>query len=184
MEAAVHYGAGRDDRCHLNGLAVLDGRPGFVTALGETDTRRLAARQGGRGCVMRSRVACRSFVASRCHTHRVCDGQLWLLESGRRAPCQNGPNGGLDSSRSGVHVGLSPGTGIRRSVRLRRSVQTLSVLDPANVVRRPPHLRADDSAKLWRISRSTSVSGREVRLEFHSGIDEIFDMRLRTRVIL
>ena len=26
-----------DDRCHLNGLAVVDGRPQFVTALGETD---------------------------------------------------------------------------------------------------------------------------------------------------
>src|SRR5262249_17829989 len=27
-----------DDRCHLNGLAVVAGRPKFVTALGETDT--------------------------------------------------------------------------------------------------------------------------------------------------
>ena len=28
-----------EDRCHLNGLAIVDGRPGFVTALGTTDTR-------------------------------------------------------------------------------------------------------------------------------------------------
>src|SRR5215471_14846803 len=27
-----------EDRCHLNGLAVVDGRPKYVTALGETDT--------------------------------------------------------------------------------------------------------------------------------------------------
>src|SRR5262249_22692615 len=27
-----------DDRCHLNGLAVVDGLPRYVTALGETDT--------------------------------------------------------------------------------------------------------------------------------------------------
>src|SRR5262249_52284039 len=27
-----------DDRCHLNGLALVDGRPKYVTALGETDT--------------------------------------------------------------------------------------------------------------------------------------------------
>ena len=27
-----------DDRCHLNGLCVVDGRPKWVTALGETDT--------------------------------------------------------------------------------------------------------------------------------------------------
>ena len=35
-----------EDRCHLNGLAIVDGRPRYVTALGETDTaRRLAGQQ-------------------------------------------------------------------------------------------------------------------------------------------
>src|SRR4051812_38703485 len=28
-----------EDRCHLNGLALVDGRPKYATALGETDTR-------------------------------------------------------------------------------------------------------------------------------------------------
>ena len=27
-----------EDRCHLNGLAMVNGRPRYVTALGETDT--------------------------------------------------------------------------------------------------------------------------------------------------
>jgi hypothetical protein len=27
-----------EDRCHLNGLAIVDGRPKFASALGETDT--------------------------------------------------------------------------------------------------------------------------------------------------
>jgi len=27
-----------EDRCHLNGLAVVDGQPKYVTALGTTDT--------------------------------------------------------------------------------------------------------------------------------------------------
>ena len=35
------------DRCHLNGLAMVDGKPKYVTALGETnDDGRLAAEQG------------------------------------------------------------------------------------------------------------------------------------------
>ncbi len=35
------------DRCHLNGLAMVDGKPKYVTALGETnDHGRLAAEQG------------------------------------------------------------------------------------------------------------------------------------------
>ncbi len=28
-----------EDRCHLNGLAIVDGQPRYVTALGQTDTR-------------------------------------------------------------------------------------------------------------------------------------------------
>jgi uncharacterized protein (TIGR03032 family) len=32
-------GLAAEDRCHLNGLALSEGRPQYVTALGETDTR-------------------------------------------------------------------------------------------------------------------------------------------------
>src|SRR6266404_6719789 len=42
-----------EDRCHLNGLAIVDGRPRYVTALGETDTAggwRATKPQGG--CLM------------------------------------------------------------------------------------------------------------------------------------
>ena len=42
-----------EDRCHLNGLAIVDGRPKYVTALGETDTAggwRADKPQGG--CLM------------------------------------------------------------------------------------------------------------------------------------
>ena len=28
-----------EDRCHLNGLAIVDGQPRYVTALGQSDTR-------------------------------------------------------------------------------------------------------------------------------------------------
>src|SRR5918911_3267568 len=31
-------GLAAEDRCHLNGLALVDGRPKYVTALGKTDT--------------------------------------------------------------------------------------------------------------------------------------------------
>ena len=48
------------DRCHLNGLGMVDGRPRYVTALGETDDAgRLAGEQGqgrhpdGRGLAAR-----------------------------------------------------------------------------------------------------------------------------------
>jgi uncharacterized protein (TIGR03032 family) len=73
-----------EDRCHLNGLAVVDGRVRYVTALGETDTAggwRANKPQGG--CLMEvggGEVISRGL--SMPHSPRWHDGRLWLLESG------------------------------------------------------------------------------------------------------
>jgi uncharacterized protein (TIGR03032 family) len=73
-----------EDRCHLNGLAMRDGQPTFVTALGETDTTggwRPAKSHGG--IVMD--IASGEFVArglSMPHSPRWHEGRLWVLESG------------------------------------------------------------------------------------------------------
>jgi uncharacterized protein (TIGR03032 family) len=73
-----------EDRCHLNGLALVNGRPRYVTALGETDTpdgwRAVKARGG---CLMD--VASGAMVSrglSMPHSPRYHDGRLWVLESG------------------------------------------------------------------------------------------------------
>jgi len=74
----------RNDRCHLNGLAMVDGKPKYVTAFAETDTSegwREQKRDGG--CVIdvpANQVVARGF--SMPHSPRVVDGQLWLLDSG------------------------------------------------------------------------------------------------------
>ncbi len=73
-----------EDRCHLNGLAIRDGRATFVTALGETDTAggwRAAKANGG----VLIDIASGETVArglSMPHSPRWHDGQLWVLESG------------------------------------------------------------------------------------------------------
>lgn len=73
------------DRCHLNGLAMVDGRPKYVTALGETDTPggwRENKRDGGILMdVETNRVLVRGL--SMPHSPRLYNGKLWLLESGR-----------------------------------------------------------------------------------------------------
>jgi uncharacterized protein (TIGR03032 family) len=73
-----------DDRCHLNGLAVSDGRPRVATALGETDAPGgWRANKAGGGCLID--VAAGEIVArGLCmpHSPRWHDGRLWLLESG------------------------------------------------------------------------------------------------------
>jgi uncharacterized protein (TIGR03032 family) len=74
----------RRDRCHLNGLAMEQGRPRYVTALGESDTTegwRENKKDGG--CLIdvpSGEVVVRGFCMP--HSPRVHDGRVWLLDSG------------------------------------------------------------------------------------------------------
>lgn len=74
-----------EDRCHLNGLALRDGRPYAVTALGVSDTPRgWRPGKAGGGIVMT--VADGRIVASGLsmpHSPRWHGDALWVLDSGR-----------------------------------------------------------------------------------------------------
>ncbi|WP_299645797.1 TIGR03032 family protein [Sphingomonas bacterium] len=73
-----------EDRCHLNGLAMRNGRPGFVSAVSRSDVAdgwRERRRDGG----VILDVATGEAVAtglSMPHSPRWHDGQLWVLNSG------------------------------------------------------------------------------------------------------
>jgi uncharacterized protein (TIGR03032 family) len=73
-----------DDRCHLNGLGLKDGRPTWATALGETDTAggwRENKKSGGILIDIESnQIIARGL--SMPHSPRWHAGRLWLLESG------------------------------------------------------------------------------------------------------
>ena len=73
-----------EDRCHLNGLAMVAGRPKYVTAVGETDVADgWRSKRGDGGVVME--VPSGRVVASGLsmpHSPRVHGGKLWLLNSG------------------------------------------------------------------------------------------------------
>jgi len=82
-----HYAP--EDRCHLNGLAMRNGIPRYVTALGETNTVegwRVNKRDGGVLIdITTNRVITRGL--SMPHSPRWYDNRLWVLESGRGALC-------------------------------------------------------------------------------------------------
>jgi uncharacterized protein (TIGR03032 family) len=82
-----HYAP--EDRCHLNGLAMRNGIPRYVSALGETNVRegwRVNKRDGGLIIdVTTNRVVTRGL--SMPHSPRWYDNRLWVLESGRGALC-------------------------------------------------------------------------------------------------
>lgn len=73
-----------EDRCHMNGLAMKDGKPAFVTAVGPTDVADAwRDHRSGGGVVID--VASDEIVAtglSMPHSPRLHDGRLWLLNSG------------------------------------------------------------------------------------------------------
>jgi uncharacterized protein (TIGR03032 family) len=73
-----------EDRCHLNGLALVDGQPRYVTALAKTDTaagwRECKGTSGVIVDVTDDRVVCSGL--SMPHSPRWHDGRLWVLESG------------------------------------------------------------------------------------------------------
>lgn len=76
-----------EDRCHLNGLALVDGRPRYLSALGATDSPqgwRAGKRNGGvlLDCLDEGIVA---SGLSMPHSPRWHGDRLWLLESGKGA---------------------------------------------------------------------------------------------------
>lgn len=74
-----------EDRCHLNGLAVREGRPAFVTALGATNTPQGWRDGKERGGVVIDVDSHETILAGLAmpHSPRWHDGALWLLNSGQ-----------------------------------------------------------------------------------------------------
>lgn len=73
-----------EDRCHLNGLALENGRPRYATACSQSDVADgWRDRRHDGGCVID--IASNEVVAtglSMPHSPRLHDGKLWLLNSG------------------------------------------------------------------------------------------------------
>ncbi|MEQ1700660.1 MAG: TIGR03032 family protein [Ilumatobacteraceae bacterium] len=78
-----------EDRCHLNGMAIVDGRPKYVTAMAMTDARQgWRAEKVGGGLVIDiddHAIVAQGFTMP--HSPRWHDGRLWVLNSGDGALC-------------------------------------------------------------------------------------------------
>lgn len=74
-----------EDRCHLNGMAMVDGKPKYVTALSQTDTpngwRDLKGTSGVIVDIDDDRVVTSGLAMP--HSPRWYRDQLWVLESGK-----------------------------------------------------------------------------------------------------
>ena len=95
-----------EDRCHLNGLALRDGRPAYVTAVAETDVADGWRDNRTGGGVVIDVASVRSFAAvSRCRIrHASTTANCGSLNSG------TGEIGTVDLSKPGVS---SPSPSVR-----------------------------------------------------------------------
>ena len=74
-----------EDRCHLNGLAIVNGEPRYVTALSQTDTPNGWREHKGSGGVIVD-INTNNIITSNLsmpHSPRWYDNQLYVLESGK-----------------------------------------------------------------------------------------------------
>jgi uncharacterized protein (TIGR03032 family) len=168
-------GLAAEDRCHLNGMAVDALEPRYVTALGQTD-----APQGWRpgkahgGCLLdvgTGQVISQDLCMP--HSPRLHDSQLWLLNSGCGSLSVMQPSDGklhnvaeLPGYTRGLalfdqyaFVGLS-------------KIRETSTFGGMPIAQR----RKDLKCGVWIVHCGT---GNVVAfLEFQTGIEEIFDVKL------
>src|SRR4051812_21933963 len=164
-----------EDRCHLNGLAMADGEPKYVTALGETDTpqgwRADKARGGCLIDVASGRTVARGFAMP--HSPRVHGGRVWVLHSGAGQLVLIDPQSGkaevvteLPGYTRGLalcdrfaFVGLS-------------KIRETSTFGGMPIAQRRPELKCG-------VGVVDLGTGRLVaHLEFRTGVEEIFDVQV------
>jgi uncharacterized protein (TIGR03032 family) len=163
------------DRCHLNGLAVVNGQVQYVTALGETDAPRgwRAAKALG-GCLIE--VSSGEIISrglSMPHSPRWRDGRLWLLESGTGQLLLVDPATGHRQAIVEL-PGFARGLAIHENyafIGLSR-IRADSAMDGVPLAQRRRDLKCGVAVVDLDVGRICAV------LEFQSAVEEIFDVHL------
>jgi uncharacterized protein (TIGR03032 family) len=160
-----------EDRCHLNGMAVVDGKPKYVTALGESDVPKgYRDVKEKSGCIMEvpsGRVVARGLAAP--HSPRVHDGRLLVLNSGHgRLEAVDPSTGNLEtvaklqgfSRGMGLHAGLA-------FIGLSKMRPTWSAV-PLN--------ERGEEMKCGMTVVDLKTGNQVAHLDINSGVDEVFDV--------
>jgi uncharacterized protein (TIGR03032 family) len=164
-----------EDRCHLNGLAMLEGKPRYVTAMAETDTAAgWRLNKATTGCLIEvesGRTVARGFAMP--HSPRIHNDALWVLDSG------NGRLSRVDASDGKVepvaHVmGYTRGLALHGQLAFvgMSRIRETSVFGGIPIAERREELEC--GVAVIELSRGEKIAG----LRFHSGVEEIFDVKL------
>ena len=164
-----------EDRCHLNGLAMADGQPKFVTALAETDTAGgWRANKVQTGCLID--VAGKQTVShgfAMPHSPRIHGSKVWLLDSGRGQLVQVDPAKGQWERVADV-PGYARGLAINGNL----AFVGLSKIRETSTFGGVPIAEQRESLRCG-VGVIELLTGRTVAtFEFTSGVDEIFDVSI------
>ena len=159
------------DRCHLNGLAMVQGAPRFATAMAESDApggwRPTKATSGIVMEVPSGEILCRGL--SMPHSPRVYQDRLWVLNSG------HGSLGWVDP-RSGNYETVEQFPGYTRGLAFagQFAFVGLSKIRETSVFGGIPIAENRESLRCG-IGVVDLVTGKTVAVfQFHSGVSEIF----------
>ncbi len=164
-----------EDRCHLNGLCVIDDEPRYVTALGETDVAGGWRENKASGGVLIDIESGETVLRglSMPHSPRWYDGRMWVLESGKGtisvADLDDGHGG--DGGRA---ARLHPRPVLRRGPRLRRPLAGARDGD----LRRIAADGAAGRAALRRLGGQPRTGQIAGFLRFEELVQEVFDVEL------
>lgn len=164
-----------EDRCHLNGLAMEDGRPKYVTVLDQTNTKGgWRANKATNGCILSvetGAVVVNGFAMP--HSPRVYQDRLWVCDSGNGALLCIQPNQGV-KERVVQLPGYPRGLGFMGHY----AFVGLSKIRETAVFGELPISESSESLKCG-IAVVDIVDQKIMGLiEFHGGIDEIFDVQV------
>jgi uncharacterized protein (TIGR03032 family) len=164
-----------DDRCHLNGLAVSDGVPKYVTALAETDTPQgWRANKVHSGClidVASGQTVARGFAMP--HSPRVHGGRVWMLHSGAGQLVLVDPASGKTQTVTEL-PGYTRGLALydRFAFVGLSKIRETSTFGGMPIAERRPELKCG-------VGVVDLGTGRLVaHLEFVTGVEEIFDVQV------
>lgn len=164
-----------EDRCHLNGLALADGRPRYATALGETDTP--AGWRPGKvtgGCLIdipANRVVLRGL--SMPHSPRVHNGRVYFLHSGHGQVCRA-------DAATGKTEPVADLPGYTRGFDLfgRYAFVGLSRIRETNVFGGMPIAERRAELKCGLVIVELETGRPAATLVFHSGVEEVFEVKV------
>jgi uncharacterized protein (TIGR03032 family) len=162
-----------EDRCHLNGLAIENGQPRYVSALAATDSAEgwRAAKDTG-GCLIEvpSGLVMRRGLALP-HSPRIDGNRLYFLHSGQ---------GTLDvvDRVSGACTPVANLPGVARGLALHGGFAFVGLSRARPTLSGVKIVEHRDRLKCGVVVVDLRTGAHVEQLEFHTGVEELFDVQV------